>query len=630
MRTAFSIVTLLCSSLLSWPTSGQQCPDPAPGCPLNRQKSQNLLLYTSTQAGSIAASSIFCGNGRKYGNNSVDASNLDLIDPGNEPWCTAPKIPLAETCGAFHAPLSATTPCINSGAANPSDPGAVSNPAAPVPTEKAEIRGWVSAVEGSADNGEEYVFYIILDVGWCADAVGVTALNSLALLAQYIPPANIIAFGGRAFDSSGYAWGGANRVQIKVEIDGWGASRACYSENNPPYSKTSTGEPCPYNYLTHNPYSYDYTWNTTSTDYNPIFPVYWPFPRFPPDNTALVPDSTGTGTTYPAPGDYVRLVGTLWLDGLHIGDQNVPAAVQSAERCWNNVHSPGHNWGWLEMHPVDYLAKICPPSHPHTVVGYALCNDSGDTSFVYEALQAPTNLSIPPELRMRDAPAFPNSLLNVAKVTQSFWSPPQGLNHSVYTITQPQKVQFDINGQGNSSTYWSIYDLEFYDLFYSCTPSSCGNTCNISDGCGGTTCSGNHCNPGNICPANGIGTCVPALPPCVTSLSASNVEVNQGGNFGGSPIRHFRASTYVTPSSSSGAENFTLSGLPPGVTSFSCTNCPVTQGNSATINLGDPTSATPPGNYNVTVTGTSPGCSNVQTTFVYKVDQPQNCGPDGC
>lgn len=46
-------------------------------------------------------------------------------------------------------------------------------------------------------------------------------------------------------------------------------------------------------------------------------------------------------------GDYVRLVGTLWEDGNHgHGD------------CWTMSNSRTSQRGWLEMHPVDFIARI--------------------------------------------------------------------------------------------------------------------------------------------------------------------------------------------------------------------------------------------------------------------------------
>jgi hypothetical protein len=75
----------------------------------------------------------------------------------------------------------------------------------------------------------------------------------------------------------------------------------------------------------------------------------WPFrPRRP----------LGVGTNDPelAPGDYVIISGTLWQDTSHADNTEVGRFRQ----CWDD-HLPGHG-GWLEIHPVDSVRKVDPPS----------------------------------------------------------------------------------------------------------------------------------------------------------------------------------------------------------------------------------------------------------------------------
>jgi len=572
LRIACPLIALIPVFFISWASSAQTCPDLTSTCPVARQNcGGGTGLYTLTQpAGSIIpASSIFCGQERKYGNNLADANNFDLIDPTNVPWCLAPatQVPASSTCGGLLWP--GTSPCIPN--------VAVTNPNAPhFVKQKVEIRGWTAPNPGLGphdDEEEHYSIDIILDTGWTTTAANVTPLNSIQAIADNIPPYNVIFFGGRPIDSTSRAYGGAGRAVVHVEPDGWGPKRACNDRTPLGFGPTATNLPCSYDYrYGHNPATYDPTWNQNYTNtFNSTFGNYWPFSFFPPDNTELVGDVPGsyTGENGPSdpgqlsiPGDYVRIVGTLWLDGLHFNAGH-PAGVDNAFNCWNaGPHSPAPSWGYAEIHPVDFIAKICPPSHPHTVVAYALCDNDYTTSFVYEAVQPP-GLSVPPELRMRDTP-FPNSVLSVTKASPNFWSPPNGLNHSVATISG-QQVQFDINGSGFEPYF---YDLEFYDLSYSCSR-TCTNTCNTSDGCGGNC--GNSCSSGLVCPASGTGTCVPH---CVTAISAANVTVPQGSVKTGTH-------TTVTTTQSASAESFSLSGFPPVVTSGGCSNCPVTAGVAA-------------------------------------------------
>ena len=81
------------------------------------------------------------------------------------------------------------------------------------------------------------------------------------------------------------------------------------------------------------------------------------------------------GASIFAPGDYVRIVGTLWQDGYHNLNQVY------ASRCWSGIHEPvqdTYGYGHWEMHPVDYMAKLAAPYNPTTVSAYSLCTVNTD------------------------------------------------------------------------------------------------------------------------------------------------------------------------------------------------------------------------------------------------------------
>jgi hypothetical protein len=79
-------------------------------------------------------------------------------------------------------------------------------------------------------------------------------------------------------------------------------------------------------------------WVHQSFDVN--FPdCWWPFRPFDPDNTG----------TELVGGEYVLIRGTLWQDGSHTGNPQ-----------WNVGVTKGQN-GWLEIHPVDLMARIPSP-----------------------------------------------------------------------------------------------------------------------------------------------------------------------------------------------------------------------------------------------------------------------------
>jgi hypothetical protein len=67
-------------------------------------------------------------------------------------------------------------------------------------------------------------------------------------------------------------------------------------------------------------------------------------------------------------GDYVIVSGTLWQDTSHGGDQS---AVDRSRKCFNQRFK-GHG-GWLELHPVDAVRRVDPPTPRKHVVGMSAC-----------------------------------------------------------------------------------------------------------------------------------------------------------------------------------------------------------------------------------------------------------------
>jgi hypothetical protein len=117
---------------------------------------------------------------------------------------------------------------------------------------------------------------------------------------------------------SGWAMGGPGSLVVKVEIDGWLEG----GRIRPPHDYG----PAPVGWSP-----------TANTDQR----VSW---VFDPDN----PPSESQYTGPLQPGDYVRLVGTRWEDGPHTSG--------GVGGCWNEGFTAGR--GWIEMHPVDYMARI--------------------------------------------------------------------------------------------------------------------------------------------------------------------------------------------------------------------------------------------------------------------------------
>jgi hypothetical protein len=248
--------------------------------------------------------------------------------------------------------------------------------------EKVEVRGWITNFDGFEDDGNEFVFYVRLDLDWqkspCA-APGITAINSLDALSLATSPYNLGPLAGS--NVRGAALGGP--VSLKVEINDWemrsppGWNGVWQPNANPPHCAVST----------------------------PSVPAGWQtFDRhagergFAPGNHWIF-DPTGPGT--PADpdlkaGDYVRLVGTLWEDEPH-----------NKSDCWAEgathagISFDGHNFGrgWFEIHGVDFMAVLShvdapadappvaprPPEKAGTFSVLTLCNGAQVTDWEISA-----------------------------------------------------------------------------------------------------------------------------------------------------------------------------------------------------------------------------------------------------
>ena len=95
------------------------------------------------------------------------------------------------------------------------------------------------------------------------------------------------------------------------------------------------------------------------------------------------PEQTGTPLR---PGDYVVMRGTLWQDSDH-------GEGVSELSIWDQAETTRGQGGWLELHPVDWVVRVQPPSTNARMSGrsLALCTEDAAAS------QAPGYISITPE-----------------------------------------------------------------------------------------------------------------------------------------------------------------------------------------------------------------------------------------
>lgn len=147
-----------------------------------------------------------------------------------------------------------------------------------------------------------------------------------------------------------------------------------------------------------------------------------------------------------------------------------------------------------------------PPANPHTVAAYALCAQSGLTgpnALAYETLVPPSEGADPGRtLRSDPDPNKPGSVLAVNRVRSSTFTDPATVGYDSLAIVGGGK-EAEVHLSANESGARRGLALEFYDLYWTCTP-NCTDKCAGPDGCGGTcptvSCTnGMSCNASNQC-----------------------------------------------------------------------------------------------------------------------------------
>lgn len=436
-------------------------------------------------SGNIAASQVFCGQARKYAPNVAYPA-----------WMGSPNTDAAEIGNVNGSPI-----CLPNYAVGEKRPA----------IEHVEIRGWLQHPPEKAGDyftgEEEYFLYLVPDVGWTpspnAVAAGVYALNTLSRVNDYMPPYNIIQFGGRVIPNTGAGvWGGLNTALIHVEANGWGGRDHLPTSSlpDPSFTRIPSG------------------WDRYVTNKDGIT-MYWPFavPGWDLSNVpALVAQfyvGTGSGLNYSA-GDYVRIVGTLWEDNWHSSYNNIdwPSTYQNpldAKMCWNNTTDHDQR-GWFEIHPVDWLQKISPPREPHPIAGYALCNNSSGAPGVAETLTFPQ-----PHPRSQIA-----SVVETIDPRYTDWNgvPIQyqgDVSHRA-AIVPPNQLTVSLGVQAVPIQAGVFKAL--YDVIWTCT-GDCTNKCGGDDGCGNacaTSCAtGQTClASGSCCTPNCADRCAPGPDGC--------------------------------------------------------------------------------------------------------------------
>jgi hypothetical protein len=145
----------------------------------------------------------------------------------------------------------------------------------------------------------------------------------------------------------------------------------------------------------------------------------WPFPpHFPLIETMDRSDL--------AADDYVIMSGTLYQDTKHAGDDD----IDRHRACWD-VHNPGHG-GWLELHPVDSIRRVDPPS-PRTTTELVNVCEPGPFQHI--------NRILTPRLN-RGETADPDLVLRCQRIVDQRFTPPapQFLLDESLTSDHPPKL----------------------------------------------------------------------------------------------------------------------------------------------------------------------------------------------
>lgn len=570
LRSLGASLLLLACLLPARPAFAQTTPDPR-------------LTRLVPDGGVVAASAVFCGNGRKYRNGTTSGS----VNVPND--CS----PIGPDC-PFIGVRAGLAVCNNN-----------SDGIYPVTRaiERAEIRGWIvqtfnidwlGRVENGAQFDEEATLDILLDTGWPTYATGATcdvvspdsnpnpcALNDIHAIGDLLTPHNIIAMGRRSqsaplscgqycgpsgcfpaqsctqvsslgalspvpmnyqdkqnfFDgiNNGYndedynifaqlgGWenheqfGGTGSAIVHVEIDGWGPHRGCNvgdtinDQATVPQASCINSGGAYYNYLDTAPVGW--TFETHSRDSGGAV-IRWPFPMYDVVGGQFVPRYSV--------GQYVRIVGTLWKDGDHLptrdlqtgpcqaGPSTFCSVRDQAHSCWDGDDDYTNHGGWVEMHPVDYMAVLSPDLTPdprklHTLAAYEICSKAGDTQTIDHTF----SIGPPPGGKswatggtalMRVTEHLNEAFTNDTSLRPS-WNASRWYGDGTFNTVRVQVTAADANPPAKFTA--------FYDAWWDCTP-SCAQACapGAPDGCGGQCASAQTtCTAPMVCSSGGVCAC---------------------------------------------------------------------------------------------------------------------------
>lgn len=298
------------------------------GCPDRRERGDLDVVVTSGVSRSAEAQQ--CPK-RTWSNAEVLSAMSFGPTPASQLWCgNLLKIPQSGKTRPQADELNCEGSCCG---------GAKMNDGKNVrAVERAEVRGWITQpTQPDLIEGEMH-FMLIPDFGWTTTSPGVRPINHVGAYMAVTTPMGDTFAGG-----------------IKVELNGWEPGRICGVERGWCGAECSDGKIetamrvyrqrgqfCP-EFRTRRPA--DWCYPTTAEH------VFSTFDLHDPPHHSATPAGPFQG------GDYVRMVGTLWEDDAHGGD------------CWKGPGTHSANRGWLEMHSVDFMARLPPPagrSRPHT------------------------------------------------------------------------------------------------------------------------------------------------------------------------------------------------------------------------------------------------------------------------
>lgn len=180
--------------------------------------------------------------------------------------------------------------------------------------ERAELRGWITEPSAPDQPEGELHFLLIPDFGWTPRSPGVRPMNRVEDLMQVVTPMGDTELGG-----------------IKVELNLWGPMRICGIAATEARVYFERGRFC--------------------DEFRTRRPADWCFPTsvaniFAPFDLENPPHHSATDPGRFRAGDYVRIVGTLWEDDAH------------GASCWKAPGSHSAQRGWLELHSVDFMARL--------------------------------------------------------------------------------------------------------------------------------------------------------------------------------------------------------------------------------------------------------------------------------